>query len=189
MALSELKKRANKLKIAYDENTSDARLEELCRLEEDKIEQEKKEQEIEEENKKKLAANKSKVLLKNIFLEDVDQKDYFMGGKDKDGKMIYAHPWFNDVCGLPVDREDMIEVFKKVFGGAAADLLFYKVKNQEVYIVIVPLSKSTVVGPHEDSMQGDFQKHAISFISDGSVNLDTLKLKLRKIAQFLKRAD
>lgn len=190
MALTENQKKANKLKIPWDENTSDEKLQDLIKLEEDKIAQEIEEQEIAKKNAAKLAEEKKKaIILKNINGEDVDQKDYFFGSKDKEGKMVYAPAYFNRVCGLPVDREDMLEVFRKVFGEAAPEFLFYKCPNQEVYIIIVPLRRATTVGESEDSLPGDFQKHAISFISEGSVNLDTLKLKLRKVSGFLKRSE
>jgi len=191
MALTENQKKANKLKITWTEDMSDEKIADLIALEEAKIEQEKEEQKIQKENEKKLAEEKKKnqLILKNIDGEDVDEKDYFFGGKDKDGKMTYAPSYFNRVCGLPVDREDMLDVFRKVFGAAASEFLFYKSANKEVYIIIVPLSRATVVGESEDSLPGDFQKHAISFIADGSVNLDTLKLKLRKVLGFLKRSE
>lgn len=191
MALTENQKKANRLKITWDENTSEEKLEELIKFEEKKIEQEIEEQKIAKENQRLAdeAKKKSNIVLKNINGEEVEEKDYFFPGKDKDGKVTYALPSFNQVCGLPVDREDMLEVFKKVFGETASEFLFYKCRNQEVYIIIVPLRRATVVGESEDSLGGDFQKHAISFISEGSVNLETLKLKLRKILGFLKRSE
>lgn len=191
MALTDNQKKANKLKIVWDENTTDEKLQDLIKAEEAKIEAELEEQRIAKENQKAAddAKKKSSIILKNIDGEDVLEKDYFYPGKDKDGKITYALPSFNQVCGLPVDREDMIQVFKKVFGAASSEFLFYKCKNQEVYIVIVPLSRATVVGESEDSLGGDFQKHAISFIAEGSVNLETLKMKLKKISGFLKRSE
>jgi hypothetical protein len=182
MALTENQKKANKLKIPWSETTTEDQLEDLIKIEEDKV---------------KMAANdkkKEKLILQNIDGKDMDEKDYFMEGVienpvTKEKTKMCAPTYFNRVCGLPVDREDMIEVFKKVFRDNAKDLLFYKVRDREIYTVIVPLAKSTVVGYSEDSLPGDFQKHTISFIADGSVNLDTLKLKLRKIAQFFKRSE
>lgn len=187
MALTDNQKKANKLNITWDENTTDEALSELISQKENQIEQDKKEKEILKGQVKKVTKNT--IILKNIDGEDVDEKDYFFGGKDKDGNMTYAPYYFNDVCGMPVDREDMNEVFKKVFGEAASEFLFYKAKNKEVYIVIVPLRRATVVGDSEGSLAGDFQKHAISFIGEGSVNLDTLKLKLKKVSGFLKRSE
>ncbi len=182
MALTENQKKANKLKIAWSETTTDDQLEALIKIEEDKAAM------------IALDKKKEKLVLKDIEGKDVDEKDYFFEGDienpvTKVKTHVCAPLYFNRVCGLPVDREDMVQVFKNVFRENAKDLLFYKVRDREIYTVIVPLSKSTVVGASEDSLPGDFQKHTISFIADGSVNLDTLKLKLRKIAQFFKRTE
>lgn len=187
MALSALQKKAQKLGIDYADKTDEV-LTDLIEQKEKQIEQDKEEAKIKADAEKKAAAAKKKeIILQNIHGEDVDEKDYFFPGKDKDGKVTYAPSYFNRVCGLPVQREDMIEVFKKVFGEASNDLLFYKSYDKEVYLIIVPLKRAKFVGESEDSIGGDFQKHAISFIADGSVNLDTLKLKLRQIANFLKK--
>jgi hypothetical protein len=121
-----------------------------------------------------------KIVLKNVKGEDMDEADYFFGGK--------ALPTFNDVCGTPVEREELIEVFNKIFN-VKDDILFYKTSDKEVYLVIVPIKNSTVIDESNESMPGDFQKHAISFIQEGSVNLETLKMKLRRIIPFLKFAD
>ena len=89
MALTENQKKANKLKIPWDENTSDEKLFDLIKLEEDKIEQEKEEQEIAKRNLKKAEeAKKKAVILRNIEGEDVDQKDYFLGSKNKELTVI-----------------------------------------------------------------------------------------------------
>lgn len=187
MALSANQKKAEKLGIVFDANTTDEQLGELIQQKEAQLAQDKKEAEIKAEALKQAAIDaKEKIILKNIYGEVMDEKDYFWGVKNKDGKMEYAPKYFNRVCGMPVDREDMIEVFKKVFGEAAPEFLFYKKSNMEIYIVIVPLRRATVVGESEDSLPGDFQKHTMSFIGEGSVNLDTLKLKLKKISGFLK---
>lgn len=77
----------------------------------------------------------------------------------------------------------MIEVFNKIFN-VKDDILFYKTHDKEVYLVIVPIKNSTVIDESNESMPGDFQKHAISFIQEGSVNLETLKMKLRRIIPF-----
>jgi len=187
MALTENQKKANKLKISWDNNTTDEVLADLIKQKEAQMEQDEEEKKIlKEEERLALLAKKKSLILKNIKGEDVDEKDYFYPGEDKNGKAVYTPTWFNAACGTPVVDEDMIEVFKKVFGPAAIDFLFYKAPKMEVYIVIVPLKRARFVGQSEDSIGGDFQKHAISFVADGSVNLDTLKLKLRKIAGFLK---
>lgn len=196
MSLTENQKKAKKMGIIHKEDAMDEQIQDLITLEEKKITQEKEEQEIKkrdivlaEEQKKK-----RKLVLKNIRGEDVREEDYFYGAEvenpiTKKKEMVYAPSYFNRVCGLPVDREDMIEVFQKVFGAAALEFLFYKSTNKEVYIIIVPLRRATVVGVAEDSLPGDFQKHAISFIGDGSVNLETLKLRLRKISGFIKKSE
>jgi hypothetical protein len=132
-------------------------------------------------DKGKVTKKKEKpIVLKNVKGEDMDEADYFFGGK--------ALPTFNDVCGMPVEREELIEVFNKIFN-VKDDILFYKTSDKEVYLVIVPIKNSTVIDESNESMPGDFQKHAISFIQEGSVNLETLKMKLRRIIPFLKFAD
>lgn len=123
---------------------------------------------------------KKVVIIKNVSGKEMDAEDYFFNGK--------APSTFNDVCGLPVEREDLVSVFNKVFN-VKDNYLFYKTIDKEVYIIIVPLKNSTTVGAHNDSIDGDFQKHAISFISEGSVNPDTLKLKLKRILAFTKSVD
>jgi len=67
--------------------------------------------------------------------------------------------------------------------------LFYRQLDKEVYIIIIPLKYSMEVGEKQDSLDGDFQKHAISFLNEGSVNLDTLRLKLEKILNFVNYND
>lgn len=134
---------------------------------------------LENEPKNKASEKKEekvKIILKNTIGKVVDEEDYFFGGS--------ALPSFNKVCGLPVDREDMLTIFHSVFKPEDG-ILFYKAKNKEVYIVIVPLKFSKEVGVNNNSINGDFHKHAISFIGDGSVNLDTLKLKLKRIVSFV----
>jgi hypothetical protein len=120
--------------------------------------------------------SKVKPILKNTLGKEVEEEDYFFGGE--------APVWFNKVCGMPVDREDLLEVFNKAFN-PKDNFLFYKTVNKEVYVIIVPLKYSSNVSPDNDSMKGDFQKHAISFINEGSVNIDTLKTKLKKILPFV----
>jgi hypothetical protein len=120
------------------------------------------------------------VVLKNTMLKDVPESDYFFGGKAPAG--------FAGTCGLPVEREDLRMVFDKVFK-PEDNFLFYKQKDKEVYIVIIPIRNSTTIGDYNNSLEGDFQKHAISFINEGSVNIDTLKMKLGRIAKFVKYDD
>jgi len=87
-----------------------------------------------------------------------------------------------------VDREDLLEVFNKVFK-PEDNILFYRQLDKEVYIIIVPIKYSTSIGENNNSIKGDFQKHAISFLNEGSVNLDSLRGKLEKIQTFVKYTD
>ncbi len=190
MALTENQKKANKLKIPWDENTSEGKLVELIEAEQAKIELEKQEA-IAKQEAEDLAArgsNAAQVILKNTRGEEVDQKDYFYPGVDKDGKTTYAKPWFNKQCGMPVDDPELISIFDVMFK-PSDNFLLYKVKGKEIYIVIVPLKLATTIGHAEDSLPGDFQKHSMSFIMEGSVNNDTFKLKLKKIRNYIRRGE
>lgn len=129
---------------------------------------------------KPAAAKKPEVILKNSQGEEVPIADYFYGGVLSSG--------FNITCGNPVDREDLLDVFNKVFN-PKDNILFYKQADKEVYIIIVPIKYSDSVGEFNNSLEGDFQKHAISFLNEGSVNLDTLRQKLEKIKNFVKYPD
>ena len=121
-----------------------------------------------------------KTILKNTSGKEVPEADYFFGGK--------APNSFEKYCGKPVDREDLLAVFNKVFK-PEDNFLFYKEIDKEVYLIIPPMKYSTTVGVEQNSLEGDFQKHAISFIGEGSVNLDTLKTKLSRIPKFCKFGD
>ena len=123
---------------------------------------------------------KKGLVLKNTLGKEVDEADYFFGGK--------APNSFEGTCGKPVEREELLEVFNKVFK-PSDNFLFYKSLDKEVYLVIVPIKYSTTIGDYNNSIEGDFQKHAISFLNEGSVNLDTLKLKLKRIPPFCKFTD
>jgi hypothetical protein len=81
-----------------------------------------------------------------------------------------------------------LDVFNKVFR-PTDNILFYKQVYKEVYLVIVPIKYSVSVGDFNDSMDGDFQKHAISFLTEGSVNLETLRQKLERIVKLIKYTD
>jgi len=139
---------------------------------------------MEEIKKEEVKVKKEKVvkatILKNTALKEVPEADYFFGG--------HAPAGFDGTCGLPVDREDLRMVFDKVFA-PADNFLFYKQKDKEVYLVIVPIKYSTMIGDYNNSLEGDFQKHAISFLNEGSVNLDTLRAKLARIVKFVKYTD
>jgi hypothetical protein len=131
---------------------------------------------VEEKKDKKVKAS----ILKNVSGKDVKEADYFFGG--------VVPPGFVKDCGKPVDREDLIAVFNKVFK-PEDNILFYKQVDKEVYLVIIPIKYSTTIGEYNNSTLGDFQKHAISFLNEGSVNLDTLKMKLNRIIKFVKYTD
>jgi len=120
--------------------------------------------------------------LKNTKGEDVEDEDYFFGG--------IVPPGFKHTCGNPVDREDLLEVFNKVFK-PSDNILFYKQSDKEVYLIIVPIKFSASIGEHNNSITGDFQKHAISFLSEGSVNADALQSRLERInnPKFIKYSD
>lgn len=146
-------------------------------FEEPKVVKEEKPPVVPKEVKGKV---KKKIVLKNTKGEDMKEEDYFFGG--------VALPFFNDVCGLPVEREELVEAFNKIFN-PKDDVLFYKTTDKEVYVIIIPLKSATSVGEENGSVEGDFQKHAISFINEGSVNVETLKMKLKRIIPFCKFAD
>jgi len=120
------------------------------------------------------------VILINTSGREVPQEDYFFKGT--------VPPGFLGTCGRPVDREDLLGVFNKVFK-PTDNFLFYKPIDKEVYIVISPIKYATTIGEPQNSLEGDFQKHAISFINEGSVNLDTLRIKLDRILKFCKFGD
>jgi len=134
------------------------------------------------DSKRKEDAEKSKkeVIIYNTSGEKMEISDYFYKGVIPAG--------FVGTCGKPVEREDLLDVFNKVFK-PSDNILFYRQLDKEVYIVIIPLKYSTAVGESEDSLDGDFQKHAISFLNEGSVNIDTLKQKLERILNFVKYSD
>lgn len=134
-----------------------------------------------EENKPSAPVkNVKKVVLLNSIGEEVEESDYFYGGKIPSS--------FEGSCGAPVDREDLLDVFNKIFR-PEDNFLFYKARDKEVYIIIVPIKYSSTIGDFNNSMEGDFQKHAISFLNEGSVNIETLKIKLKRILPFCKFSD
>jgi len=121
-----------------------------------------------------------KLVIKNTSGKEVPVADYFYKNVIPSG--------FEGTCGRPVDRPDLLTVFNKVFK-PEDNILFYKQLDKEVYLVIIPIKYSVSVGDFNDSIDGDFQKHAISFLGEGSVNLDTLKQKLERITKFVKYSD
>jgi hypothetical protein len=136
--------------------------------------------EVKEEPVKEAKVKEAPSILKNTAGKSVPEADYFFGGKPLSS--------FEKVCGTAVTREDLVAVFDKVFD-PKDNILFYKNLDKEVYIIIVPMKYSDVVGPDNDSIEGDFHKHAISFLNEGSVNLDTLKAKLTRIKTFVRFSD
>lgn len=137
------------------------------------------ENEVQAVEEKKVKAPK-KSILRNVLGKEVPEASYFFEGVVPAG--------FEKTCGKPVEREELLEVFNKVFS-PKDDILFYKQTDKEVYLVIVPIRYSTTIGEHNNSMSGDFQKHAISFLNEGSVNVDSLKIKLERIQKFVKYTD
>lgn len=133
-----------------------------------------------ENNEPKLKAKKpaNEIVLKTIDGKDVDALNYFYKPEDQE---LAVPTFFNRVCGKPVDREDLIEIFNKIFK-PEDEFLFYKKQDREIYIVIPPI-KFADIGSEYGSENGDYQKHAISFINEGSVNLDTMKRKLQMVAK------
>ena len=123
---------------------------------------------------------KSEVVIRNTSGKEVPISDYFFEGILPSG--------FEGTCGQPVERDDLLDVFNKVFK-PSDNILFYKQRDKEVYLIIIPLKYSDSVGVEHDSIDGDFQKHAISFLNEGSVNLDTLRQKLERITKFVKYND
>lgn len=165
------------------ENEKDLLGEDLAKDLEEKRKVEETEKKLAEERAKREEEKKKKVkiVLKNTLGEEVPQTEYFYSKSGKDSAPLF----FTDSYGYPVDREDLLGVFNKVFKPKDG-MLFYKARDKEVYIIIVPLKHSSTVGTGHDSIDGEFQKHAISFISEGSVNLDTLRNKLMRVASTIR---
>jgi hypothetical protein len=136
---------------------------------------------VKEGSAEKIVESKKKSILKNTSGMEVPEGDYFYKATENGG---VAPSSFTKMCGMPVDREDLVEIFDNIFN-PGDNILFYKSINKEVYLIIIPLKYSTSVGPTHESVDGDFQKHAISFIGEGSVNEDTLKMKLKRILGFI----
>ncbi len=173
---------------------------ELDRLIEAKIkiaDQEKGETRIREEEQKKATefANKNKIILLDVDGAEVDQEDYFFPREEEEvimsatGAKTVLKPtketapvYFNRIIGMPVDREELIEVFLRHFPRSKG-FLFYKSRDKEVYLIIVPLKYATTISRANESRPGDFQRHALSFISEGSVNVDSLNAKLARVAK------
>lgn len=199
MSLATKYEKAKKLGIKLEDGKTYAE-EELDVLIQQKQDFDKAERDAEKIRKAEAAraaadALKNKVVLKDVDGHDVDQGDYFWpreadeevtlpNGKrevlkaTKDTAPLY----FNVSNGYPVDDPELIEVFVSFFP-RAKEFLFYKTRNKEVYVIIVPLKYASTISRANESRPGDFQRHALSFIGDGSVNVDSLKLKLARIAK------
>lgn len=186
--LEKLKIEATKLGIPFSDDIAEADLKTLVA--------DKKAAELEERTKiqaaKKKAeedAKKTVIILKNVFGEDVDPDDYFFKGKNSKGEIVGGVPsYFNRIVGFPVDREDLIVEFNRIFK-PELNFLFYKQRDKELYLIIVPLKHAHTIGGPNESMPGDFQKHAISFITEGSVNVESLRMKLSRVFSTIKIND
>jgi len=133
------------------------------------------------ESERIIAENKGNTAnLLNTQGEEVADEEYFFGG--------VVPSSFKGTCGSPVVREDLIETFNKVFK-PEDNILFYKQDDKEVYLIIIPIKYSTDIGEFNNSIVGDFQKHALSFLNEGSVNADTLKRKLERVKTHVKFSD
>jgi len=192
MSLATKKTKAEKLGITFKEDVKEEELDKLIEEADAKIALEKEQDKIAKDNAKKAAdeEKKKQIILKDVDGDDVDQAEYFfprLTDETIDGKVYKATDqtaptWFNRTCGLPVDREELIEVFNLHFPKKKG-FLFYKKRDSEVYLVIVPLKYATTISKSNESRPGDHQRHAISFLAEGSVNLDSLKMKLGRIAK------
>lgn len=195
MSLATKLKKAKDLGIKFEPGfePDEKKLDELIEQKTTQIDQEKQEKKIKDAEAKKAddEAKKNVIVLKDIDGADVDQAEYFFprleDEKTADGKIIKATDqtapsYFNRICGFPVDRDDLKEAFLLYFPRRKG-FLFYKMRDREVYLVIIPLKYATTISRSNESRPGDFQRHALSFITEGSVNIDSLKLKLNRISK------
>lgn len=161
------------------------------------IEQQKEEDRIraKQEEAAEEAKKKNVVILKDVDGDDVDQAEYFwprlvaekVGEKTPYERTLAptkntADPQFNKLVGMPVDREELIQAFV-LFFPRAKGFLFYKARDKEVYTIIVPLKYAKTISAANESRPGDHQRHVLSFIQEGSVNVDSLKMKLERVAR------
>lgn len=192
--------KAKRMGVVFEEDYApkdEAELDKIIDAKQELLDQEKQEEKIRKENEKKAAehAKKHILVLRDVDGDDVDQSEYFFPRevketvKDASNKDVVLEPtdqtapfYFNQSNGYPVDREELIEEFVKHFPRSKG-FLFYKKRESEVYIIIVPLKYATRINRSNDSRPGDFQRHALSFIQEGSVNVDSLRLKLARIAK------
>ncbi len=198
MSLATKKTKATGLGIdltKIEGEVTEEKLDELIEAKTAFLDQEKKEAKIKAEAEKAAAeeAKKNQIILRDVDGADVDQSEYFFPRDvdeidEKTQKVIHkatnqtAPANFNKMCGMPVEREELIEVFLRHFPRRKG-FLFYKSRNMELYLIIVPLKYATTINKATESRPGDFQRHALSFVSEGSVNVDSLNLKLGRIAK------
>lgn len=198
MSLATKKTKAKKLGITFAEGyePTEKELDDLIEQKQQFLDQKKEEDRIAKQNQKKAddEARKNTVILQDIDGDDVEQSDYFWPRTEKEKVGIppnekvleptteTAPVYFNRTCGMPVDRDELKEVFLQYFPRKKG-FLFYKRRDQEVYLVIVPLKYATTISAANEARPGDFQRHALSFIQEGSVNVESLKLKLARIAK------
>jgi len=191
MSLATKQKKAEKLGIVLEEGLTEIQIDDLIETKQIFIEQQKKEEAIKakEVEEAKDKAKKNTFVLRDVDGDDVDQAEYFFARTEEEVIDKTTHKpstktapvYFNTTCGFPVDREDLIEAFKLHFP-TKKGFLFYRLRDKEVYLIIVPLKYATTISKSNESRPGDFQRHALSFIGEGSVNVDSLKMKLAKVA-------
>lgn len=175
--------------------TDEEELDKLIETKQSLLDQQKQEDKIRRAQEKKADddAKKTRVILQDVDGDDVDQAEYFfprlvkqvINEKTPNERVFEptdqtAPIYFNKTYGLPVDRDELIDEFVKYFPRKKG-FLFYKLRDKEVYLVIVPLKYARTVSASNESLPGDFQKHALSFIQEGSVGLDSLRIKLERI--------
>jgi len=192
MSLATKKTKAEKLGIILEEGVTEVQIDELIETKQNFLNQTKKEDEIrvKEIADAKKKSEKNALVLRDVDGDDVDQAEYFFARTEEEviDKITHkvstrtAPTYFNAICGLPVEREELLEAFKLHFP-TRKGFLFYKLRDKEVYLVIVPLKYATTISKSNESRPGDFQRHALSFIGEGSVNVDSLKIKLNRIAK------
>ncbi len=194
MSLATKLTKAKKLGIKFEEGyePKEAELDKMIEAKMEIVDQQKEEARIQRQQEKRAEedARKNIVILKDIDGDDVDQSEYFfpriekekIGDKTLEVTDQTAPIYFNKICGMPVDRDELIEIFLQFFPRSKG-FLFYKTRDKEVYLVIVPLKYATTISRANESRPGDFQRHALSFVAEGSVNVDSLKLKLARIAK------
>lgn len=201
MSLATKMAKAKRLGVVFEDGyvvKSEEELDKIIEAKQAIVDQQKEEEKIRKQQEKKAdeEAKKSQIILKDVDGDDMDQAEYFWPRHVKEdilnakGEKVgvleatdqTAPIYLNRTCGMPVDRDELIEVFLQYFPRSKG-FLFYKMRDKEVYLIIVPLKYATTISRANESRPGDFQRHALSFIQEGSVNMDSLKLKLARIAK------